>query len=43
MLDKLHIVADAENRSANGQILQLIQECIEQYENKNGKIELGKQ
>ena len=41
MLDKLHVVADYEARSANGQILVLIRECIEKYEEKNGKIELG--
>ena len=42
MLDKLHIVADYEARSANGQILVLIRECIEKYEEKHGKIELNK-
>ena len=41
MLDKLHYVADYEARSANGQILVLIRECIEQFEEKHGKIELG--
>ncbi|MBQ8687793.1 MAG: hypothetical protein IJ512_04495 [Ruminococcus sp.] len=41
MLDKLHVVADYEARSANGQILVLIRECIEKYEEKHGKIELG--
>ena len=38
MLDKLHIVADYEGRSANSQILILIRDCIEKYEEKNGKI-----
>ena len=42
MLDKLHMVADYEGRSANSQILILIRDCIEQYEEKHGKIELGK-
>lgn len=42
MLDKLHVVADYEARSANGQILVLIRECIEKYEEKHGKIELNK-
>ncbi len=42
MLHKLHVVADYEARSANSQILILIRDCIEQYEQKNGKIELGK-
>lgn len=41
MLDKLHYVADYEARSANGQILVLIRECIEQFEEKHGKIEFG--
>ena len=42
MLDKLHYVADYEARSANGQIIVLIRECIEQFEEKHGKIEFGK-
>ena len=42
MLNKLHAVADYEGRSANSQILILIRDCIEQYEEKHGKIELGK-
>lgn len=41
MLDKLHVVADYEARSANGQIIVLIRECIEKYEEKFGEIELG--
>ena len=39
MLNKLHVVADYEARSANGQILVLIRECIEKYEEKHGEIE----
>ena len=31
MLDKLHVAADYEGRSANSQILILIRDCIEQY------------
>ena len=42
MLDKLHVVADYEGRSANSQILILIRDCIESYELKHGKIETGK-
>ena len=42
MLNKLHTVADYEGRSANSQILILIRDCIQQYEEKHGKIELGK-
>ena len=41
MLDKLHIVANYEARSANGQILFLIRECIEKYEEKHGEFVLG--
>ena len=40
MLHKLHIVADYEGRSANSQVLILIRDCIEQFEEKHGKIEL---
>ena len=40
MLNKLHVVADYEGRSANSQILILIRNSIEEYEKKNGKIEL---
>ena len=40
MLNKLHVVADYEGRSANSQILVLIRDCIKVYESKNGKIEL---
>lgn len=38
MLDKLHVIADYEGRSANSQILILIRDCIEQYEEKHGQI-----
>ena len=41
MLDKLHVVADYEGRSANSQILILIRDSIAQYEEKHGKIKLG--
>ena len=41
MLDKLHVVADYEGRSANSQILILIRDCIDKYEEKHGKIEIG--
>lgn len=39
MLDKLHIVADYEGRSANSQILVLIRDCIERYEQDHGKMQ----
>ena len=42
MLDKLHVVADYEGRSANEQINILIRDCIAAYEKEHGKIELGK-
>lgn len=41
LLDKFHIVADYEARSANGQVLVLIKQCVEEFEQKHGKIELG--
>ena len=41
MLDKFHIVADYEGRSANSQILILIRDCINQYEEKHGLITIG--
>ena len=41
VLDKLHVVADYEGRSANSQILILIRDCIESYEEKHGAIEVG--
>lgn len=40
MLNKLHVVADYEGRSANSQILILIRDSIESYEEKHGKIDL---
>lgn len=40
MLHKLHILADYEGRSANSQVLILIRDAIERYEEKHGKIEL---
>ncbi len=42
MLDKIHVIADYEGRSANSQILILIRDCIEQYENRHGEILIGK-
>ena len=38
VLDKLHIVADYEGRSANSEILILIRDAIEEYEEKHRKI-----
>lgn len=38
VLNKLHVIADYEGRSANSQVLILIRDCIEQYEAKHGPI-----
>lgn len=40
LLHKIHVVADYEGRSANSQILILIRDAVEAYEEKHGKIEL---
>ena len=40
MLDKLHVVADYEGRSANSEILILIRREIERFEAQNGQIDL---
>ena len=42
MLDKLHVIADYEGRSANSQILVLIRDLIEAYEEKHGEIQIRK-
>ena len=42
MLDKLHVIADYEGRSANSQIIVLIRDLIENYEAKHGEIKIGK-
>ncbi len=38
LLNKLHVVADYEGRSANSQILILIRDCVAKYEAKHGAI-----
>lgn len=35
---KLHYIAKYEGRSANGQILYLIRQCIREFESKEGPI-----
>ena len=40
VLDKLHIVADYEGRSANSRINILIRDCIAAYEKQHGPIVL---
>ena len=42
MLDKLHYVADYEARSANGQIIILVRNCINEFEKEHGEITFGK-
>ena len=42
MLNKLHVVANYEGRSANSEILILIREAIEKYEEKHGEIQIDK-
>ena len=37
---KLHYIAKYEGRSANGQILYLLRQCIKSFEEKEGVIEL---
>ena len=39
-LNKLHILADYEGRSANSEILILIRDAIEEFEKSHGKIDL---
>ena len=41
MLDKLHVLADYEGRSANSQVLILIRDAIQVYEKEHGEIVLG--
>lgn len=38
VLDKLHVVADYEGRSANSQIVYLVRKCIESFEKDHSKI-----
>lgn len=40
MLNKLHVLADYEGRSANSEILILIRDAIEEFEKAHGKIAL---
>ena len=37
---KLHYIAKYEGRSANGQILYLIRQCIRKFEEQSGEIVL---
>ena len=38
LLDKLHVVSGSEERSANKQVIKLIRDCVEEYEEKHGPI-----
>lgn len=40
LLDKLHVIADYEARSVNGQVLFLIRKCVASYEKQNGEIKI---
>lgn len=40
VLQKFHYVSKYEDRSASGQIMFLINNCIREFEEKHGKIEL---
>jgi len=37
---KLHYISKYEGRSANGQILYLLRQCINEFEDKNGEIQI---
>ena len=37
---KLHYISKYEGRSANGQILYLIRQCIKEFEETEGEIQL---
>lgn len=40
MLDKLHVLADYEGRSANSEIPILIRDAIDEFEKTHGEIKL---
>lgn len=37
---KLHYISRYEGRSANGEVIYLIRQAIEEFEKKHGKIEI---
>jgi hypothetical protein len=41
ILDKLHMVAEANSRSVNSQIEFLVKRCLAEFEKENGKILLS--
>lgn len=40
LLKKLHYIADYEGRSANSQVMVLIRDAVNSFEEKHGKIEI---
>ena len=40
--NKLHYISNYEGRSANGEVIYLIRQCIDRFESEHGKIELPK-
>jgi len=40
---KLHYISRYEGRSANGEVIYLIRQAIENFETEHGKIELPKE
>lgn len=42
VLQKFHFVAKYEDRSASGQIMYLINNCIREFEEKYGRVDLDK-
>ncbi len=40
LLKKLHYIADYEGRSANSQVMVLIRDAVNRFEEKHGKIEV---
>jgi len=41
ILKKFHYVSKYDGRSASGQIMFLINSCIREFEDRNGKIDLA--
>ena len=39
---KLHYISHYEGRSANGEVIYLIRQCIDRFESEHGQIELPK-
>lgn len=43
LLKKLHYIADYEGRSANSQVMVLVRDAINEFEEKHGKIEISEE